>query len=119
MDRSIKEGMYVRTNTGKLGIVIDVLYGARDRYILDSSNVYIYDNEDIKDANYDLLEIIKPGDFVNGKIVRSVGFNRFDDWCVTVQDKEAPECYIYPNEIDTILTKEQYEATAYKLGGRD
>jgi len=52
----IKERMYVRTKDGRIGKVVDVFSMIMDvdldqkekRYVLDSSNVYCYCEEDIK-----------------------------------------------------------------------
>lgn len=59
-----------------------------------------------------LIDLIKVGDYVNGKLIHKI-------------DKGSNYCYLYYGncktfvdyQIKTILTHEQFEANCYKVGG--
>ena len=113
----IKEGMYVRTTKGigKIEQVIDTddKYD-KYRYIVDISKIYIFNDDDVlTEPSFDIIDLIKPGDYVNGKEVIIAGYNIYDDWCVTVKSDDGCNDYIYPKEIKSIVTKEQFESMSY------
>ena len=114
----LEVGMYIRTNLGEIGKVTSI---ATDN-IFDDCDLTFYNSEPFlkgKEVKFDwyILNLIKPGDFVNGQLVVSTGYNIFDEWCVTVRPYNWNTEYIYPDEIETILTKEQYEANCFRLKG--
>lgn len=134
----LKEGMYVRTNDGFIAKFIEIKsypvccndairsYGyIFDGQVWDSrlTDGY-YDHYELTDSeieqikmspSFDIIDLIKPGDYVNGKKVIVSGYNRFDEWCVAVESKDDLDNYIYPKDIKTILTKEQYEMNCYEV----
>ena len=128
----IKEGMYVRyvasfhhNDSDKPVVKIGKIIGLVGGYIqLDTfwPNNGVFPTEDFKkfikgEPSFDIIDLIKPGDYVNGKEVVVAGYNSYDEICVSVKptDGRYDWEYIYPKGIKTILTKEQYESMSYKL----
>lgn len=78
----------------------------------DEFNEFI--NEDIVKHNKIISEVVEVGDYVNGKLIHKI-------------DKGPNYCYLYYGncntfvdyQIKTILTKEQFEANCYKVGGEE
>ena len=64
--------------------------------------------------------LIEVGDFVNGYRVENV-INEEpcpSGKCVDIDSsKDSSECTLWENDIQTILTKEQFKANCYKVGG--
>lgn len=118
----IKEGMYIRTREG-IRKITDIW---EDMYELnrDLHNRYPEGHclfkEDIDEVllaepSFDIIDVIEPGDYVNGYRVINAGYNKYDEWCVSIEKYEPVECCIYPHLIETIVTKEQFAAMAYEV----
>ena len=126
----LEVGMYVRTKYGYIAKLIDVDY-EEEYYEFDKGIVWFYeylkdtfsfDSEDLKQitkASHNIIDLIEVGDYVNGEQV----------WLVTngklfVGDVEQGY-YLEEFEkweglkIKTIVTKEQFEAMTYKVGGKN
>ena len=127
----LEVGMYVRTKEGFIAKIqyIDEDSGGID---CDSSVKTMYEEHysclwgsEVKElvvkASHNLLGndkepcLIDAGDYVNGRKVYQVGYN-FADEFVLKMSKSNYEDFIYPNEIETIVTKEQFESMSYKVG---
>ncbi len=69
-----------------------------------------------------LIDLIECGDFVNKYRVENV-INEGpcpSGKCVDIDSsKDSSECTLWEEDIQTILTKEQFEANCYKVGGRE
>ena len=108
----IKEGMFIRTDDGKINKF--------KRYITDKKRVCETDMyarlavDNIVKASFDIIDLIEVGDYVNGdKVV--------DKW-------EEPGWYGYfikldgektiptIRHIETIVTREQFESMSYRTG---
>ena len=123
----LKEGMYVRTNNGKIGKIIDINLGQEEKlYILDSSSVYFYYKEDISKSSYSLLGndkepcLIEAGDYVNGykvDYISSYGVH-IDTYLGNLSEFGfgENEDLIEIENIKSIVTKEQFESMSYKVG---
>ena len=115
----IKEGMYVRTKQGKIGKIIDINLGQEEkRYILDSSSVYIYCEEDISKASHNIIDLIEVGDYVNGNRVDFTNSNNklsYEDKCIGFYDGNG-DITLFEKDIKSIVTKEQFESMSYKVG---
>ena len=106
----IEVNEYVRTKDGIIGKVIKVL---SNRVFLNSLG-YAVLIKDIVKHNKIISEVVEVGDYVNGKLIHKI-------------DKGSNYCYLYYGncktfvdyQIKTILTKEQFEANCYKVGGED
>lgn len=67
-------------------------------------------NEIIK-ASHNIIDLIEVGDYVNGSKVHRVGN------CLTIiLDNEENISWINPNDIQSIVTKEQFSSIEYKVG---
>lgn len=79
--------------------------------------------ESIVKHRKNLMSLIQVGDLVNGHIVTKkyeISVSYGDDLCVF---NIGEDCFlnrtIFEEEIETILTKERYEANCCKVGGKD
>ena len=62
-------------------------------------------------ASYNIIDILEEGDYVNGSEVIDID----DEW-ITMSDTRVPILNSIANVmIETIVTKEQFEQTAYKI----
>ena len=90
----LEVGMYVRTINGKI-------------WIITSQKAISGHRKDIIKASYNIIDLIEVGDYVNGYEVTSkdqfLGFGNHD-W------------YMTNDEIKSIVTQEQMEQMAYKVG---
>ena len=69
-----------------------------------------------------LIDLIECGDFVNGYKVISVDYDVMNDTteCIELDlNSNYQYNFISIRQIKTILTKEQYMANCYKVGGED
>ena len=108
----LEVGMYVRTNDGYINKIkkvnqFNVLVDGRDLF---GEELNIPNNE-ITKVSYNIIDILEAGDYVNGcKIIKNTlkdGGN-----IVIVQGGNC-----FTNEkIKSIVTKEQMEQMAYKVG---
>lgn len=129
----IEVGEYVRTKDGKIGIFDR--YSSRKEISLYKSpfNCFIK----IKNRKTSLqccedfvvkhskqpIDLIEVGDYVNGREVKHIAmFEGFPDYPKLIFVDEThliPDDTCENDEIQTILTKEQYMANCYKVGGKD
>lgn len=106
----IEVNEYVRTKDGIIGKVIKTL---SNRVFLDNLGYAVLIKDIVKHSKI-ISEVVNVGDYVNGKLIHKI-------------DKGSNYCYLYYGncktfvdyQIKTILTKEQFDANCYKLGGED
>ena len=110
---ALKPNMYVRTKQGKIGKIIDINLGQEEkRYILDSSSVYIYCEEDISKASHNIVDLLEVGDVITtNNLCGEVTHIEGDKIYTTCYDGE----YCYDYQIQSILTCEQYESMKYEV----
>lgn len=101
INERLKIGTYIKTEDGRIGKIIeiekayDVTYinftepKEMTRYVVDTN--YNFDDEpdgyfleDIINVSEDIVDLIQPGDYVNGLFVFRTGYNEYDTWGVTV-----------------------------------
>lgn len=101
----IEVGEYVRTEDGK---IYEHIKDGDDYYY--SSPTY-FENylEDIVKCRKKLIDLIEEGDYVNGELIT----DKWDTRISSIRSNFSEE------DIKTILTKEQYMANCYKVGGED
>lgn len=121
MEEEIEVGEYVRTDKGEIAKVTFVaketlgeILGTNEYRSIGFCNTepYVYGN--IVKHRKIISEVVEIGDYVNGKLIHKI-------------DKGPNYCYLYYGncktfvdyQIQTILTKEQFEANCYKVGGED
>ena len=131
MKLELKENMYIRT---KDGIIAKVDYIDNDTIFFDKELYRTYgdsidflekdDLERIVKASYSIIDILKKGDYVNGSKVIDISIIGKDKekwvWVEQMEDtdnKYGDDYVGYNNEqIKSIVTKEQFEQMAYKVG---
>lgn len=121
MDIEVNE--YVRTIEGKIGKIIK--YENFEYHIkIDKDEVWKCSEDFIVKHSKQLIDLIEVGDYVNGLEVEQVlkvrefkGFRGSKKFAFTHIKFSLPGGMIEDKEIRTILTKEQYMANCYKVGG--
>ena len=113
-----KDGIIAKTKTehyedgdSELGY-FDYVYYKTDNYYNDDT-LYIFE-EDIIKTSHNIIDLIEVGDYVNGRKVYQVGYNFADEFVLKMSESNY-EDFIYPNEIETVVTKEQFESMSYKV----
>lgn len=69
-----------------------------------------------------LIDLIEVGDIVNGyRVINVINEGLCPSGkCIDIDSsKDSSECTLWEEDIKTILTKEQYMANCYKVGGED
>lgn len=129
MKDKLEVGMYVRTDDdyifkieeilekGKYNdsdnkivqrFIIDGMYQKNEDYI-ETDHMY---SDWIKKASYNIIDLIEVGDYVNGVEVINID----DEW-ITMSDMQVPILKSIANGmIKSIITHEQMEQMAYKVG---
>lgn len=133
MEDKIEVGEYVRTKEGYIGILIEHIPNALNYLKIDvgkeirrdngMSDNYIYTRYGFQlKHSKQLIDLIEEGDYVNGYRVINV-INEGPCPCGECVDidssKDSSECTLWEEDIKTILTKEQFEANCYKVGGKN
>lgn len=113
----LEVGMYVRTKygIGKINDYINNNYTQKFTYINNCGCAEFLEENQVIKASYNIIDLIEVGDYVNGRKVYQVGYNFQDDFVLKMSESNY-EDFIYPNEIETIVTKEQFESISYKVG---
>ena len=104
----------MRTKNGEIHKVIEI---KENRYITNFADYfyYRYDNNmggfksNIAKHSKQLIDLIEVGDYVNGELIT----DKWDTRISSIRSNFSEE------DIKTILTKEQYMANCYKVGGED
>ena len=109
----MKTGDYIRTKFGTISR-IKKFFEKEDYIFLDINN-NVCGKEDILKSSQNIIDLIEVGDYVNGHIVDTIDKNKEDKnkelWC---GDEEG--IITYCNEdIEAIVTKEQFERMEYKV----
>ena len=118
MKLEIKENMYIRT---KDGIIAKVDYIDNDTIFFDKELYRTYgdsidflekDNlERIVKASYNIIDILKKGDYVNGHRVEEIDFENEEIFT----DSEYYCGVVEFCNIKSVITHEQFEQMAYKV----
>ena len=132
----LKEGMYVRTKYNdfcnmvairKIDEIDDDGSFWIDDYIIDTygDEQDKLHEEDVEFASEDIVNVIKPGDYVNGERVialrkdipeRDIHMNSKDNFIFVEYDLANNWYYgIDTDKIKTVVTKEQFENMAYEV----
>lgn len=122
MKLELKENMYIRTNEG----IRKILNEFEEGYELDKCLHYRYPEghdlykEDLEDdeveivkASYSIIDILEVGDYVNGYYVEDI-LKTFINVATGSNYFQNPT--IYEQDIKSIVTHEQMEQMAYKVG---
>ena len=128
----IEVGEYGRTNLGKIIKFAWIGYseGKKDESkvllinndILSNDFYYFKIGEKIVNHSKNIMDLIEKGDYVNGRLVLQVDYkNKNVCLLILFADTKANTNIMWYGyeQIKTILTKEQYEANCYKVGGEN
>ena len=129
-------GDYVRTRNG---LIFKITGGNVDNWDLDISfdilesfeenwlelykyndNGSFFDNKNIVKSSPQIIDLIEVGDYVNGHKVIEVDLDDIDDYGNTFRYIKTEHDYslnywVNENEIETIITKEQFDAMQYRV----
>ncbi|MCI6189885.1 MAG: hypothetical protein MR691_08090 [Clostridium sp.] len=129
MEDKIEVGEYVRVNNDNRNCI-----GIGKAIRLVNESVYVNMNNkynlsvcfqinNIVKHSKQLIDLTKIGDIVNGHLVidkyEDVDEYGNDFWCLIIEDDSLLNRSIREEDIKTILTKENYMANCYKVGGED
>ena len=118
----IEVGEYVRTKEGEIHKVIKIIEDDGDWDYYCCGNNAGYFAMDIANYSKHLIDLIEVGDFVNGYRVISVDYDVTNDTteCIELDlNSNYQYNFISIRQIQTILTKEQFDANCYKVGGEN
>ena len=111
MKLELKENMYVRTKGG----IIDKILKLNKSYVKGVSQkdeLYAYDIDNIVKASYSITDILEVGDYVNGHRVEEINFENEEIFT----DSEYYCGIVEFNNVKSVITHEQIEQMAYKVG---
>lgn len=120
----LEVGMYVRGKyyqyRGKIGKIIknynnDLEIAYKDGILKTNVGSFIDDNYDINGkqykASFDIIDILEKGDYVNGNEIYRINWDSLGLILETTNYSKLRE-----KDIKSIVTKEQFEQMAYKVG---
>lgn len=121
----LEPNMYVRTNKGIAKIVEifdkenEPYYGVK--YRTDTFLEIYYDSEyigdeDISKSSHNIIDLIEFGDYVNGIQVIDKEIDNLNEKYLQCGVGDYVICTYYSNEIEDVVTKEQFSQIAYKVG---
>lgn len=110
MKLELKENMYGRTIDGYIVKILNV----KDDWIETDTRFMIRTfPQDFVKASYNIIDILEKGDYVNGRKVVEIFYDANDN----VMDVCVLGSIVYQNnEIKSVITHEQMEQMAYKVG---
>lgn len=125
MANEIKVGDYIRTRKGSIGQVTNIAeWGNRKKYLIhwDIGKTYYITGLTIIDNDSKISKLIKVGDYVNGQKITKITKDPFikeqiDLWTdrTIPFDGDYQQERFIENEIETVVTKEQFEIGSYKV----
>ena len=111
MKDKLEPNMYVRTKDG----YIDKILKLNESYVKGVSqkdDFYAYDIDNIVKASYNIIDILEVGDYVNGHRVEEIDFENEEIFT----DSEYYCGVVEFCNIKSVITHEQMEQMAYKVG---
>lgn len=121
----LEVGMYVRTTKGIAKIISRILEPdnyyfkcwVTDKFLCICDDTEYLCDSDILKASYNIIDILKIGDYVNGERVIYKQYKEYPNPLLDHYVVDTTRCSYIESEIKTIVTKEQFEQMAYKVGG--
>lgn len=125
---NIEVGMYVRTIYGIAKIIEFSEAISKRGFWLDANintdNIEGYENyctvhDVVGDPSFDIIDLIEPGDYVNGHRVCEICKDKYYGRCVKLEIVGIYVEYheeINPSDVKSIVTKEQFAEMEYKVG---
>lgn len=118
----LKVGMYIRTDKGRIGRVLTDVYEYKNGYNREIQfkdgveDTWDMDFEDIIKASHNIIDLIEVGDYVNGEKVGYIDNceGAMREYYYDCEDASIDVGHWF-EEIETIVTKEQFESMSYKV----
>ena len=110
---ALSVGMYIRTKDG----IIDKILKLNKSYVKGVSQkdeLYAYDIDNIVKASYNITDLISRFDLVNGYLVICKMYE--DEKDIPTIIKCVGDYYFKEEDIKSVITHEQMEQMAYKVG---
>jgi len=135
--KDLSVGMYVRFKKGKITYIREILevihnyesfdvYRTAGEYFDYEEKDYfdiVYPNEIIGKPSYNIIDLIEIGDYANGQKVNKIIVDKDisnndklkfgDDDLVLTFKSNHDTYYLYVEDIESIVTKEQFESMKY------
>lgn len=120
MKSELRENMYVRTKDGRMGKLMGYMAFNENKIAIWTNTTEegikitpVVDKDTIVKANYNIIDILEVGDYVNGYKVIDIVEN---DIYISDYYAESYIGIVKAKDIKTIVTKEQFEQMVYKVG---
>lgn len=121
MELELRENMYYRTYSGCINKITSIKDFNEREYLL---NEFYINKDAIKKASYNIIDILEEGDYVNGSEVLDFeyklikGNDKFTHFAVVTENcyLENTDSWIIEKDIKSVITHEQMEQIAYKVG---
>ena len=118
MKLELKENMYYRTYSGSINKITSIKDYNEREYLL---NGFYINKDTIKKASYNIIDILEVGDYVNGYIVEEIkrGYDGkiwIDNSTRGYDDGGGYTIWKRNEDIKSVITHEQMEQMAYKVG---
>ena len=118
--KKIEVGMMVRSDRWGIGIISvinsrqQVVYA---KYNTDSLPIaHRMESDTTQSATHDLIELIQVGDYVNGELVVETVYASDE---ITKRLVSLSGACFWEEDIESVLTKEQYEANCFHVKGEN
>lgn len=106
---TLETGMYIRNHMGKIE-KIKSIEPYNKKYCINGHEF----SNNVKKASYNIIDLIETGDYVNSSPVCSIKKDENNKiWIYTDSNYKVG---ILENEIETILTREQFENNCFRIG---
>lgn len=124
MENEIKVNEFVRTKDGYIGKYVKDGLRKGTIEVEDNMVSWIVDSSNILKHSKNLIGLIQCGDYVNGKEVKHIadfeGINKPIKKLIFVDETHLIPGETAENEdIETVVTKEQFESISYKVERKD
>ena len=108
----LEVGQFIRTNYGKIDKILK-LNKCYVKGVSQEDESCAYDIDNIIKASYNIIDILEVGDYVNSREVVDIFYDANDN----VMNVCVLGSIVYDNnEVKSVITHEQMEQMAYKVG---
>ena len=117
----LEVGMYVRTKEGYICKILKLNEPFEDDGYLDHNDIRSssIQEKNVVKASYNIIDLIEVGDYVNGDLITSAEDVYTTDNIYIGREVIVKHSYVIIEEdIETIVTKEQFSAMEYRLGDK-
>lgn len=124
----LEVGMYVRTKDGRMGKLMGHMVSDENKIAIWTNTTEegikitpVIDKDTIVKASYNIIDILEVGDYVNGsKVIKIENVENYPDLSSIKIEKSDFRYGVYETvfekDIKSIVTHEQMEQMAYKVG---